>query len=358
MAPKRQRLSDPHGPTASSSSASSASVAGPSRPRLDPNRHLDPLARAQPPPAAASALAPMATPQHQGGRRRSLSKSSQATPEHPHRTAHFPTASRSAMGPPQQLARFPAPPQAGPSRLYTPAPHPNGDPSGGHHLHGYPRDSAGPDDGGADEAPMCVFQCKGCLRLVGDTFSYVHVDETLRYLVLSATTVDVRVKEGLLHITTQTPDLGSSYLALECAGCQTDLGKKYVTTPRELDGLRGAYSLIVDNVSTYTLGSCARDQGDGGTASSLAYPAHTISAAAPASAVGPPASPFGQSIDHKSRRFLREIADRVMRLETDQRGINLLVKTIIERTGVQLSDDDDDEDAPEDDDRRAGISRS
>ena len=55
----------------------------------------------------------------------------------------------------------------------------------------------------------------------------------------------MKVVEALVT-STAGPDIGSTYLVLECERCNEHLGKIYKTTPRDLDDIREAFTLSVD----------------------------------------------------------------------------------------------------------------
>lgn len=50
-------------------------------------------------------------------------------------------------------------------------------------------------------------------------------------------------------------DIGSTYNVLKCEICNEELGKMYRTTPSQLDHLRGLFTLFVDKLSSYQVGS-------------------------------------------------------------------------------------------------------
>ncbi|PWY99479.1 hypothetical protein BCV70DRAFT_201045 [Testicularia cyperi] len=105
-----------------------------------------------------------------------------------------------------------------------------------------------------------VFQCRGCFRLLGDSLSFISTDYDLGYVVLS--TVSEVVSQQTTYETSLEPgkDLGSTFARLDCAGCGAILGRNYRTTPRELDGLRDCFSLEVERIHTYQLGSNCTQQ--------------------------------------------------------------------------------------------------
>lgn len=107
----------------------------------------------------------------------------------------------------------------------------------------------------AGSPPALVFQCSSCLAIVGDTYSWVTAQQTLNVLVLSGATDKVGVLEPPVTCAEPGPCLGCTYSELECVRCHHTLGRKYHTTPRELDELREAFCLDPDAVMVYQFGS-------------------------------------------------------------------------------------------------------
>ncbi|SPO24473.1 uncharacterized protein UTRI_03741 [Ustilago trichophora] len=110
-------------------------------------------------------------------------------------------------------------------------------------------------DDGSPPNPL-TFQCRKCFRLLADSFSFVATDPDLGYVILSQTTECVL--QDTTYSTSTDPnqkDLGSTFARLRCAGCNSTIGRNYRTTPRDLDDLRDCFSLEVNAISTYQLGS-------------------------------------------------------------------------------------------------------
>ncbi|SNX83752.1 uncharacterized protein MEPE_02460 [Melanopsichium pennsylvanicum] len=109
-----------------------------------------------------------------------------------------------------------------------------------------------------DEAPPnpLIFQCRQCHRLLGDSLSFVATDTELGYVILSNTTQCV-VQDAAYSTSTDPSfkDVGSTFNNLRCVGCNVTIGRSYRTTPRDLDDLRDFFSLEVDGIYTYQLGS-------------------------------------------------------------------------------------------------------
>lgn len=103
-----------------------------------------------------------------------------------------------------------------------------------------------------DVAVPVVFQCGTCRSIFGDSYAFVGSSAELLLVTLSAvtnvtaSTEPVTARDGI--------DAGSSFYELLCAQCQTVLGRKYLTTPGPLDGLRGLFSFATTAIASYQLG--------------------------------------------------------------------------------------------------------
>ena len=118
--------------------------------------------------------------------------------------------------------------------------------------------------------PPCVFQCKQCGHVVGDSNSFVAVGDHPPVVVLTAAPgVHVSSARSVVHA---GPFKGTSFRELICANpkCgQTDgsrpqlVGRMYCTTTQEMDAMRKTFSLFDTAVSAYQLGSGHVDVGEG-----------------------------------------------------------------------------------------------
>ncbi|ESO88494.1 hypothetical protein LOTGIDRAFT_234549 [Lottia gigantea] len=99
-----------------------------------------------------------------------------------------------------------------------------------------------------------VFQCENCRTIIGDSFASVSSNSTLKMVTLDRVTKKVRIRDKLVS-SSHTTDLGSSYNPLACETCNSDLGRIYRTTTIHLDELRDKFSLYVDRLSCYQIGS-------------------------------------------------------------------------------------------------------
>ncbi|KAL4139588.1 hypothetical protein PRIC2_003083 [Phytophthora ramorum] len=100
--------------------------------------------------------------------------------------------------------------------------------------------------------PLVVFQCSTCRSIFGDSYAFVCSTEQLWLVTLShvtnvALSPEVQTANAGLHA-------GSSYFELLCHNCQAVLGRKYLTTPVALDGIRDLFSFSTEAITSYTLG--------------------------------------------------------------------------------------------------------
>ncbi|XP_072178715.1 uncharacterized protein [Diadema setosum] len=99
-----------------------------------------------------------------------------------------------------------------------------------------------------------VFQCQQCNTILSDSLAFVAANDDLKAITLDRVTSSVELSTKLVT-STDGIDQGSTYTPLICNGCQSVVGKSYKTTPRVLDDLRDAFTLSVDSVSVYQVGS-------------------------------------------------------------------------------------------------------
>ncbi|KAJ1597409.1 hypothetical protein NDA14_007090 [Ustilago hordei] len=197
----------------------------------------------------------------------------------------------------------------------------------GHTLDGVEED---PDE--AAPNPL-IFQCRSCYRLLGDSFSFVATDTDLGYVILSDVS-DV-VQQDTAYETSTEPgkDIGSTFARLRCGGCQASVGRNYRTTPRDLDDLRDCFSLEVDAISTYMLGSGftkqlpGDEEEDGEEKDNRERQAVTLSS--------------GQGLESKmerTRALTIEMSDRLIKAEEDIRRYSALVEQLMqEKAEAQAS---------------------
>lgn len=102
--------------------------------------------------------------------------------------------------------------------------------------------------------PPMVFQCKHCLTVVGDSFSWVKGHRDLSLIVLSAASSQVSVDER--HTTSDTTLAASGtciFTPLVCVSCASQLGRMYLETPPVLADLQGLYALYHDALVVYVV---------------------------------------------------------------------------------------------------------
>ncbi|XP_025105081.1 protein Mis18-alpha-like isoform X2 [Pomacea canaliculata] len=101
---------------------------------------------------------------------------------------------------------------------------------------------------------MIVFQCESCHSILGDSTYWLAACEALEAFTLSAVTDNVSRGE-VLHHSGSVHDAGSAYYLLSCRRCKKKIGRYYVTTPQQLDYLRGNFTIDVAGVTGYRFGS-------------------------------------------------------------------------------------------------------
>lgn len=103
----------------------------------------------------------------------------------------------------------------------------------------------------------CVFYCKNCRTIVGDSLSYATDYEDRLIGLTSVTNVSITGTEP--QISREGFDQGSTFFLFICNQCQCKLGKQYKTTNSAMDDFRNMWCLMVDWVGCYVLGSCIPD---------------------------------------------------------------------------------------------------
>ncbi|KAJ1558816.1 hypothetical protein HK096_003146 [Nowakowskiella sp. JEL0078] len=100
-----------------------------------------------------------------------------------------------------------------------------------------------------------VFQCASCHVIFGDSYAQVEIDEDVRILSLSATTVYVRVMDQL-RMYQEGPFKNSAYHQLQCANCQNPVGSRFISTNSDFNHIRDYFSFDIGAIISYRLGPC------------------------------------------------------------------------------------------------------
>ncbi|XP_045197195.2 uncharacterized protein LOC123551944 [Mercenaria mercenaria] len=107
-----------------------------------------------------------------------------------------------------------------------------------------------------------VFQCSQCDAIVGDSTSWVSANKIMRTITLGRITSKVGVKSAI-EVSQSGIDKGSTFLPIYCINCNEVLGKQYLASPPELDYIRGSFTLHVEKLNSYEVGSAeARGNSD------------------------------------------------------------------------------------------------
>ncbi|KAJ1822373.1 hypothetical protein LPJ56_000820 [Coemansia sp. RSA 2599] len=97
-----------------------------------------------------------------------------------------------------------------------------------------------------------VFSCSKCRTILGDTFAYAASLPEHNLFGLEAVPDSIATGKDR-----RTSELGI-YHELSCNECQAVVGRRYLTTAKEMDGMRDLYALDLGKVLTYELGKCLR----------------------------------------------------------------------------------------------------
>ncbi|XP_035686706.1 protein Mis18-alpha-like [Branchiostoma floridae] len=107
-----------------------------------------------------------------------------------------------------------------------------------------------------------VFQCQNCREILADSLAMKDpltgpkACIEMSYISFTAVSETVTVGKTITHSEKQTDrDYGCSYLPLSCAGCGAEIGVMYRGTHSEFDALRDLYTIDINKVTTYSLGS-------------------------------------------------------------------------------------------------------
>ncbi|XP_071136416.1 protein Mis18-alpha-like [Mytilus edulis] len=115
------------------------------------------------------------------------------------------------------------------------------------------------DESPTEENPnqTLVLQCSQCSSIMGDTTAWAFADDVLRTVSLKNASEKVLITE-VLDTSKNGTDFGSAFNVLKCEVCNEEIGRMYRTTPTQLDHLRGLFSLFIDKLTSYQVGSCSQ----------------------------------------------------------------------------------------------------
>ena len=98
-----------------------------------------------------------------------------------------------------------------------------------------------------DPAPILVFQCRGCLTIVGDTYAFVRADKNSGTVTLSAAS-------NVSHGTAVVEDGDVSFHELCCSHCTATIGRVNAAAPKGSSRSAGTVTLSTSAIKTYELG--------------------------------------------------------------------------------------------------------
>jgi len=104
-----------------------------------------------------------------------------------------------------------------------------------------------------------VFQCRECRAILGDSTTLVSAQQEA---VTISDGSKLTVNTDAIETSQKGLDRGSTYEKVECSQCKAVIGRRYLTTPRELDNLRDQFTLQQELLSTYQIGASAGNDDD------------------------------------------------------------------------------------------------
>ena len=97
-----------------------------------------------------------------------------------------------------------------------------------------------------------VFSCANCRLIVGDSYSYLLSNEELKTITLTGAS-DVS-RSADIYTSKSGADVGATYFKFSCMGCESSLGRFYLTTSQDMDAMREKFTFLVSTIKSYELG--------------------------------------------------------------------------------------------------------
>mmetsp|Transcript_41143 Transcript_41143/g.42040 ORF Transcript_41143/g.42040 Transcript_41143/m.42040 type:complete len:203 (+) Transcript_41143:177-785(+) len=99
---------------------------------------------------------------------------------------------------------------------------------------------------------ILVFQCLKCNLIVGDSYAFSLAFEELQVIILNAAS---NIQKGrCVYTSKEGLDIGSTFYPFHCKGCESLLGRYYLTTSKALDRIREQFTFSVSSISSYEIG--------------------------------------------------------------------------------------------------------
>ncbi|XP_071956621.1 protein Mis18-alpha-like [Antedon mediterranea] len=109
-----------------------------------------------------------------------------------------------------------------------------------------------------EEYPI-VIVCLKCGNILGDSCSWICANNDLKTITMRRVTKVVEIEQDLIT-SEKGVDIGSTYQKLFCV-CDEMIGRIYQTTPRALDNLRDVFTLDINKIQSYHIGSGEKTAG-------------------------------------------------------------------------------------------------
>ncbi|CAM9175356.1 unnamed protein product [Chrysoparadoxa australica] len=103
-----------------------------------------------------------------------------------------------------------------------------------------------------EASPPIIFVCAECNGILSDSTVMEYSPRESKVVVLRGASMLDRTSQPVT--VSEGKDAGSVFQILTCRGCETEVGKWYLGTPRHMDAMRGKFVLDITGLRSYTVG--------------------------------------------------------------------------------------------------------